>query len=125
MGDVMWRSGSSDPAAAEAAIGAVLDALGALLTPTDARFVSARLPHDLAAPFAARAPHVQPEPSALYDRLASSEGVSVGVALERARAACAALAESFEPEERKLLARRLPPEWAALFEPAPRAPRGK
>ena len=120
--DVMWRGALRDYARAELAVDTVADALGTLLAPADARFVAAGLPEAFARRIATRAPLPISTPQDLYERLAASEQVTVGLAVEHAHAACEALLDAWDSEQRTLLARRLPPDWAALFEPAPRAP---
>jgi uncharacterized protein (DUF2267 family) len=120
--EVMWRSGLGDAAVAETAVATVLEALGCLLPPADARFLAGALPPAFARAMAAADRHAFRDPSALYARFSVSEDIDLGVAMEHANATCGALADALDAESRLLLARRLPPEWAALFAPVPRAP---
>jgi uncharacterized protein (DUF2267 family) len=120
--DVMWRGGLRDDARAELALDTVVEALATLLAPADARFVAAGLPEAYATKIATPLPPPLPTPQDLYERIAASEHVTVGLAVEHAHAACEALADSWDAEQRMLVARRLPTEWAALFEPVDRAP---
>ncbi|HVX93544.1 MAG TPA: DUF2267 domain-containing protein [Polyangia bacterium] len=120
--DVMWRGAVGEAPRAEAAVLAVLDALAGLLPPPDAELLAASLPPDLAGALAPAEHEPPSDPGALFDRVAAAEHVSAGLAVEHARAACEALAAAFDPEQRILLARRLPHAWAELFAPPPRAP---
>jgi uncharacterized protein (DUF2267 family) len=120
--DVMWRSGLRDPAAAVTALELVVDALPPLLRPEEARFVASSLPREIAERLATSRPRERREPRGLYERLSVAEHVDLGGAIELARAAYGALAEACGYEQRVLLARRLPSEWAALFESQPRVP---
>jgi uncharacterized protein (DUF2267 family) len=123
--EVMWRSGLGDPAAAATVVALVLEELPMLLRPDEARFVAASLPEGVAKPGTTPRPREDKptfEPAFLYTRLSEAEHVSRGVAMEHARAACAAIADALGPEQRVLLARRLPPAWSTLFEPPPREP---
>jgi hypothetical protein len=113
----MWRGAIGDRSRAEAVVAAALDAVGQHLGASGRAFIAEQLP----APFAAAAqrptPSGAPRPVDLYAELATSEQLTIGLAVEHARAACSALAESFDDEARSLLERRLPPEWAELFAP--------
>jgi uncharacterized protein (DUF2267 family) len=120
--DVMWRGAVGEAPTAEAAVVAVLDALAGLLPPHDAELLAASLPPDLAGALAPADHEPAADPGVLFESVASAEHVSAGLAVEHARAACEALAAAFDPEQRILLARRLPPAWAELFAPPPRAP---
>jgi uncharacterized protein (DUF2267 family) len=123
--DVMWRTGLDDPGAAATVVALALEELSALLRPEEARFVATSLPEGVAGPLATprpREPDALDGPTLLYARLSEAEHVSRGVAMEHARAACAAFADALGREQRVLLARRLPAAWAALFEPPPREP---
>jgi uncharacterized protein (DUF2267 family) len=120
--EVMWRGGLDDPAAAAVVVALVMEQLSTLLGPDEARFVASALPEGVARPLMTPRPREPDEPSFLYARLSEAEHVSRGVAMEHARAACAALAEALGREQRVLLARRLSPAWAALFEPPAREP---
>jgi uncharacterized protein (DUF2267 family) len=120
--EVIWRGGIQDRSNAKATIEAALEALAEHLAPADARLIAEQLPAAFAAALARRRRPALGSPSDLHARLAASEGISLGLAVEHARAAGAAIAESVDSEGRSLLARRLPPEWAALFAPTERAP---
>jgi uncharacterized protein (DUF2267 family) len=121
VGDVMWRAAIPDPRAAATAVEATLEALGERLSAHDAAAFAECLPPSFAAALVRLARHTAPKPAALYARLAVTEGVSAGQAVEHAETVCHALGEALGPEERLFLQRRLPPEWAALFVPRPRA----
>jgi len=116
--EVSWRGGMRDRALAEATIAAALDALAQQLSTPDRSFLADQLPAPLAAAVQQPTPSAALTPSDLYAQLATSGEISVGLAIEHARAACSALAEFVDGEARSLLARRLPPPWAALFTPA-------
>jgi uncharacterized protein (DUF2267 family) len=113
--EVMWRAGWADRNAAGTALDATLVALGERLTAPDAVMLAEALSPPLAEALHRLARHTAPEPSALYARIAVTEGVSAGVAIEHAQAVCRALANALDPDARALLAHRLPTEWAALF----------
>jgi uncharacterized protein (DUF2267 family) len=118
--DVMWRSGLHDSATASTVLSMVLEELPALLRPDEARFVASSLPEGVAAPLTRPGHRAPRAPRALYERLSAAGRCSRGVAMEHAQAACGALADALGDEPRDLLARRLPPEWAVLFESPPR-----
>jgi uncharacterized protein (DUF2267 family) len=120
--EVMWQAGLPDRRTAEIAVEATLEALGERLSARDAVALAECLPPGLAAALHRLARHTAPARTALYARVAVSEGVSPGLAVEHAEAVCHALAEALGFEQRVLLQRRLPPDWAALFVPQPRAP---
>lgn len=115
--EITWRTGLSDRTAAGTALDATLEALGERLTAPDAAAFAEALPPPLAAALHRLARHTAPKPSALFARIAVTEGVSPGVALEHGEAVCRALAGALGPELRALLAHRLPTDWAALFAP--------
>jgi uncharacterized protein (DUF2267 family) len=119
--EVMWRAAIPDPHAAETAVEATLEALGERLSARDAGAFAECLPPAFAAALLRLARHTAPKPAALYARVAVTEGVSAGLAVEHAETVCNVLAEVLGPEERLFLQRRLPPDWAALFLPRPRA----
>jgi uncharacterized protein (DUF2267 family) len=121
LGEVMWRAAIPDPHTAETAVEATLEALGERLSARDAAAFAEYLPPTFAAALVRLARHTAPKTTALYARIAVTEGVSAGVAVEHAETVCHALAEAVGPEERLFLQRRLPPEWAALFVTRPRA----
>lgn len=115
---VMWRAAMGDRAEAQAAIAATLSALAAHLAPADVANVAEALPRSLADVL--RAPRsTVAGPGALHAQLAASEGVSVGLAVERVSAVCETLAAALDPERRVLLQHRLPSEWATLVTLAP------
>ena len=115
--EVIWRSGIHDRSRADAAIAAALDAVAQQLGAGDREFIAAQLPLPLAAAVQRPSPSAALRPSDLYAQLATSGEISLGLAVEHAKAACSALGEFLDAEARSLLARRLPPSWAALFEP--------
>ena len=119
--EVMWRGGIHDRAHAVAAVAAALDAVGQQLDAPDRAFIAEQLPAPLASAVQRPAPSAALRPSDLYAQLATSGELSLGVAVEHARAACSAVAEFLDGEARTLLARRLPPIWAAVFAPVPNA----
>jgi hypothetical protein len=53
--------------------------------------------------------------------LTEAQRVTRGTAIERVGAVCESLRDELDAERRLLLARRLPAEWAALLDSAPRA----
>jgi uncharacterized protein (DUF2267 family) len=120
--EVMWQAGLPDRRAAEIAVDATLEALGERLSARDAIALAESLPPDLAAALHRLGRHTAPARSALYARVEVTEGVSRGLAVEHAEAVCHALAEALGFEQRELLQRRLPPDWAALFVAQARAP---
>jgi uncharacterized protein (DUF2267 family) len=120
--EVMWRGGIGDRSRAEVAVEASLEALAAELTPADARRLAAWLPPSFAGALERRKPAAPAGPDTLYTQLATREKVSHGIAIEHARAACAAIAQSLDAEDRGFLARRLPAVWAALLAPFESAP---
>ena len=115
LGEVMWRAAIADAQAAETAVEATLAALGERLSAPDAADFAESLPPTFAAALVRLGRHTAPKPIALYARVAVTEGVSAGIAVEHAETVCHALAEALGPEERLFLQRRLPPEWGALF----------
>lgn len=117
----MWRGSIPDTGRAQAAIEAVLDAVAGHLPDQDRAFIADRLPEPYAAAVRRPTRSAASRPDDLYAQLATREEVSLGLAIEHARAACSGLAELAGAEARALLARRLPPDWAALFRPAARA----
>jgi hypothetical protein len=116
--EVMWRGGIRDRSVAEATVAAVLDAVAQQLGAPDRSFLAEQLSAPMAAAVQRPTPSAALKPSDLYAQLATSGQISVGLAIEHARAACSALAEFVDGEARSLLARRLSPPWAALFAPA-------
>ena len=121
LGEVMWQAAIPDPHTADIAVEATLEALGERLSAHDAAAFAECLPPTFAAALVRLGRHTAPKPVALFARVAVTEGVSAGVAVEHAETVCHALAEALRPEERLFLQRRLPPEWAALFASRPRA----
>lgn len=120
--EVMWQAGIPDPHTADTAVEATLEALGERLSARDAASFAECLPPTFAAALVRLARHTAPKTTALYARVAVTEGVSAGLAVEHAETVCHVLAAALQPEERVFLQRRLPPEWAALFVPGQRAP---
>jgi uncharacterized protein (DUF2267 family) len=120
-GEVMSQAAIPDPYTAELAVDATLAALGERLSAHDAASFAHCLPPTFAAALGRLGRHTAPKTTALYARIAVTEGVSAGVAVEHAETVCHALAEVLGPEERLFLQRRLPPEWAVLFVPRQRA----
>ena len=120
--DVMWRGGLRDRARAEAALEAVLDALASHLAAADRAFIAEQLPPPYTTAVQRPTTAAASRPSDLYAQLATRDEVSLGAAVEQARAACAALAAIVGDDTRSLLLRRLPPDWAALFAPVAAAP---
>jgi len=120
--DVMGRGVIHEPAEAEGAIRSTLEALAELLAPADATAIAAALPPGLASVIVRR-PRGSAQPLGdLYARIAASEGVSLGRAVEQVGAVCQAVAEALDVDGRVLLQRRLTPEWAQLFALEERAP---
>lgn len=119
--EVIWRGGIHDRARAEAAVAAALDALAQQLAARDRGFIAAQLPPPAAA-VQRPSPSAALRPSDLYAQLATSGEISLGSAVEHAKAACSAVTEFLDAEARSLLARRLPPAWATLFAPVTFAP---
>jgi uncharacterized protein (DUF2267 family) len=120
--EVMWRGAIHEPAEAEAAIRATLEAVSEQLAPEDAAALARALP-SLAAPAPARRDPSSAQLLAdLHARIAASEGVSLGRAVEQVRAVCLTVADALELEQRLLLERRLPADWAQLFALETRAP---
>jgi uncharacterized protein (DUF2267 family) len=115
--EVIWRGGIHDRSRADAAIAAALDAVAQQLGAADRAFIAAQLPPPLAAAAQRPSRSAALRPSDLYAQLATSGEISLGSAVEHANAACSAVAEFLDAEARSLLARRLPPVWAALFAP--------
>ncbi len=115
--EVMWRAGVADRVRAQAAIGAVLDAIASHLSASDRAFIAEHLPEPYATAVRRPTTSAASRPSDLYAQLATGQEVSLGVAIEHARAACWGVAEVAGAETRALLARRLPPDWAVLFTP--------
>ena len=115
--EVMWRGGIHDRSRADAAVASAIDALAQQLGGSDRAFIAAQLPPGLAAAVQRPSPSAALRASDLYAQLATSGEISLGSAVEHAKAACSALAEFVDAEARSLLARRLPPAWAALFSP--------
>jgi len=116
--EVVWRTGLSDRRTAGTALDATLETLGERLTAPDAVALAEVLPPPFAAALHRLARHSAPKPSALFARIAVSEGVTPGVAVELGEVVCRAFANALGPEQGALLARRLPPDWAALFAPS-------
>ena len=111
-----------DRARAEAAVEATLEVLGERLSADDAGAIAEALPPALAAAVVRRARTTRPDLAALYGRVATRAQVTLGLAVEHAHAACEAIAGALDDEQRLLLGHRLPPDWAELFTPSPRAP---
>lgn len=120
--EVMWRGAIPEVSSAEAAVQAALEMLADHLSAEDARAIAGHLPPSLAKALQRRGSSPMASPDALYGRLAESEQITLGLAVERARAACTSIAGALDEEERLRLARRLPPEWAELFVDVTRAP---
>lgn len=120
LGEVMWRAAIPDPHTAETAVEATLEALGERLSASDAAAFAECLPPAFAAALVRLSRHTAPRTTALYARIAVTEGVSAGIAVEHAETVCHVLADALGPEERMFLQRRLPPDWAALFVSRPR-----
>ena len=120
--EVMWRGAIRDESQAAAVLDGALQAVATQVSPTDAKALAARLPRSLASALERREHLTAVTPEALFARLATSEHVSVGLAIEHARAACWAIAQALDSEGRAMLAARLPPAWAALFAPPAQAP---
>jgi len=119
--EVRWRGAIAGRSAAKDTIAVTLATLAQHLTPEVAATIAAQLPAALARALARPGSPAPETPGALYRRLADRADISLGLAVERARAACAALANGIDHEARVLLVRRLPPEWAELLETAPDA----
>jgi uncharacterized protein (DUF2267 family) len=115
--EVMWRGGIHDRARAQAAVDAALDAAAQHLGAPERAFIAGQLPARLAAAAQQPTPAAALRPGDLYAQLATTEEISLGLAIEHAKAACSSLAEFLDGEARALLARRLPRDWAALFAP--------
>lgn len=115
--EVMWRGGIRDRVQAEAAIRAVVDAVAYHLPASDRAFVAEHLPEPYASAVMRPTTSAASRPSDLYAQLATGEEVSVGAAIEHARAACWAVGAIAGAETGALLARRLPPDWGVLFRP--------
>jgi hypothetical protein len=114
---IMWRGGIPDRARAEAAVAAALGALGLHLRAPDRAFIAEQLPVPLATAVLRPGPAAASRPSDLYQQLATTEAINLGLSVEHAKAACSGVAEWLDGEARSLLARRLPPPWAELFTP--------
>jgi uncharacterized protein (DUF2267 family) len=112
---VMDLTGINQPASAAVALEATLEALGERLTSGDASRLADALPPRLSAALLRLRRHTGAGLPALFARISVCEGVRLGVAIEHAQAVGRALAEALGLEERLLLQRRLPPDWAALF----------
>lgn len=110
------RAGFSSKQEAEAALYAVLVALGDTMAPPVIRRIAPDLPEWLSTPMTA---HHDNPPSSFFEEVAVVEGVSVGTAREHAGVVLQALDSELAPEIRTVLRRELPPEVRRLLHDAP------
>ena len=113
--DVMVRGTIGDRSFARAVVEGVLDAVAAPLGPEDRSTVARRLPGPFAAVVRRPSPDAATQPSVLCARLSHREKISLGLAFEHMKSACAAVADRLDGHGRSVLVRRLAPEWSALF----------
>lgn len=103
-----------DEHAIESALGAALQALGALLSPDEREFVAAELPAETAQALRS-APSVTQGDPGFFQSVADNEGARLGLSVEHAQIVCRALAEALSPANRERLRRNLGP-LGYLFE---------
>jgi uncharacterized protein (DUF2267 family) len=96
---------------------ATLSALGERLHEQDRRAIAKVLPARFARPLLSGQWPGEFELEELYRRVARAEGVNLGFALEHVQTTCRALGEALPDEVRGMLARALPPSFAALLQP--------
>ena len=120
---IVERLLESGPFANEAetrrALRVCLEVLGSLLTSDERALVGGELSPELAQMLHGASPHRRAELHEFAGRIAQSEGVPWGVAVEHAEMVCRAVGNALSPSTRQRLVRGLP-QLARLFEPLER-----
>ena len=121
--EVMWRGAIPDRSSAESAVQASWRCCVIFCAEDSLRAIAEHLPPSLATTLQRRGLPPMASPDTFYGQLAESEQISLGLAVERALAACTSIAAALDEDERLPGSPvACPPKWAELFEEDTRTP---